>query len=176
MSSQAQQIVEEDYPIFDPKILRRFLGRFATGVAVIAANTPSHGLIGMTVSSFNTVSLEPPLVLFSVARNAFGLSPLLKSQGFSVNILGREHIELSNRFARAGADKWADTAFQLTGNGAPILEGAIAGFECAHYAQYDGGDHVVVLGRVLALHCQEESKADPLLFYCGRYHAVGNPI
>jgi flavin reductase (DIM6/NTAB) family NADH-FMN oxidoreductase RutF len=176
MSSQAQQVLETEHPIIDPAVLRRVLGRFATGVAVIAADTPSHGLIGMTVSSFNTVSLDPPLVLFSVARKAYGLSPLLRSACFSVNILGMEHVEVSNRFARPGADKWSDTAFQMTQTGTPVLEGAIAAFECAHYAQHDGGDHVIVLGRVLALHCQHEVHADPLLFYCGRYHAVGNPL
>jgi flavin reductase (DIM6/NTAB) family NADH-FMN oxidoreductase RutF len=176
MSGQAQQVLEADHPIIDPAILRQVLGRFATGVAVIAADTPSNGMIGMTVSSFNTVSLDPPLVLFSVARKAFGLSPLLKSNGFSVNILGLEHVDVSNRFARAGADKWADTAFRLTETGTPVLEGAIAAFECAHYAQYDGGDHVVILGRVLSLHCEHEQKPDPLLFYCGRYHTVGNPL
>ncbi|HEY0266286.1 MAG TPA: flavin reductase family protein [Rhizomicrobium sp.] len=176
MSGQAQQVLEAEHPVIDPAVLRRVLGRFATGVAVIAADTPTNGLIGMTVSSFNTVSLDPPLVLFSVARKAFGLSPLLKSASFSVNILGLEHVEVSNRFARAGADKWADTAFQLADTGTPVLEGAIAAFECAHYAQYDGGDHVIVLGRVLSLHCRHEIQADPLLFYCGRYHAVGNPL
>jgi flavin reductase (DIM6/NTAB) family NADH-FMN oxidoreductase RutF len=176
MSAQVQQILTAESPVIDPAILRRVLGRFATGVAVVAADTPVNGLIGMTVSSFNTVSLNPPLVLFSVARKAFGLSPLLKSSAFSVNILGREHIEISNRFARAGADKWADTAVLHSPEGTPILEGAIAAFECSHFAQYDGGDHLIVTARVQALHCRHEEQHDPLLFYCGRYHAVGNPL
>lgn len=176
MNAQAQQALTADHPVIDPAILRRVLGRFATGVAVIAADTPTNGLIGMTVSSFNTVSLDPPLVLFSVARKAFGLPPLLKTRNFSINILGREHVEVSNRFARAGGDKWSDTAARRTANDTPILEGAIAAFECTHYAQYDGGDHVIVTARVLAFHCQHEEQHDPLLFYCGRYHAVGHPL
>lgn len=176
MSSQAQKLEEPDFTVIDPQILRQVLGRFATGIAVIAADTPTHGLVGMTVSSFNTVSLDPPLVLFSVARKAFGLQPLLQSTGFSVNVLGRDHVPISNRFARAGGDKWSETAVRYTDGEVPVLEGAIAAFECSHYAQYDGGDHLIITARVLALHCQREEQHDPLLFYCGRYHAVGNPL
>ncbi|MYZ49113.1 flavin reductase family protein [Propylenella binzhouense] len=154
----------------DPKQLRTALGQFATGVAVITAQDRRGGLIGLTMSSFNSVSLDPPLILFSVDRRANSLNALLEAQGYAVNILSRQQEELSNRFARALSDKWADVAHSLGHAQAPLLHGAIAHFECAPYAQYDGGDHVIVVGRVLRFSANPE--AEPLVFFRGKYHSL----
>ena len=150
---------------------RRALGEFATGVAVVTAQAPSGVLIGMTISSFNTVSLEPPLVLFSIDRQAQSLAGLQQAKGWAVNLLAREQKALSSRFARAQSDKWADVPHQAGHENAPLLAGALAQFECVPYAQYDGGDHVIFVGRVVRYNVQPQPQA-PLIFFRSHYHEI----
>jgi flavin reductase (DIM6/NTAB) family NADH-FMN oxidoreductase RutF len=150
---------------------RRALGEFATGVAVITAQGQGEDLIGMTMSSFNSVSLDPPLVLFSVDRKANSLPAMLQAKGFAVNILGREQENISNRFAKALSDKWADVKRTVGHAEAPLITGALAHFECEPYANYDGGDHVVFVVRVLR-HAVRAGNPAPLIFFRGRYRDV----
>lgn len=150
--------------------LRNSLGRFATGVTIVTAPVADGPPIGMTVSSFNSVSLDPPLVLFSVARNARSLGQLESADGYAVNVLSSLHVDLSNRFARAGEDKWDAVEFSRGHCGTPVFDDALATFECEPYATYDGGDHVIFVGRVVNHHAAEE--LEPLVFYRGRYHSV----
>jgi flavin reductase (DIM6/NTAB) family NADH-FMN oxidoreductase RutF len=147
---------------------RRSLGEFATGVAVITAQGEGDRLIGMTMSSFNSVSVDPPLVLFSVDRKANSLPAMLAAEGFAVNVLAREQEAISNRFARAMSDKWSEV--QRTGGHAkaPLIAGALAHFECEPYANYDGGDHVIFVVRVLR-HSVRAGAPAPLIFFRGRY-------
>lgn len=156
---------------FDPRAFRRALGHFATGVAVVTARTGREGAaVGMTMSSFNSVSLDPPLVLFSVARSAHSLPAMLEARGYGVNVLARDQEDVSNRFARALADKWGGIAHRPGIEAAPLLEGALAHFECVPHAHHDGGDHVIFLARVVRFSHREE--AQPLLFFRGAYHGV----
>ncbi|TCT06167.1 flavin reductase family protein [Aquabacter spiritensis] len=155
---------------FDPRAFRQALGRFATGVAIVTAGTPDGTVVGMTMSSFNSVSLDPPLVLFSVARTAHSLPAMRAATGFGINILAQDQQHLSNRFARALADKWQEVEHRRGGNDAPLLDGAIAHFECAPYARHDGGDHEIFLARVLRFSTAQEG--EPLIFFGGRYHAL----
>lgn len=150
----------------DP-VFRRALGEFATGVAIITARGPDGDLIGMTMSSFNSVSLDPPLVLFSVDRKANGLKAMLQAKGLAVNVLARDQEGLSNQFARALSNKWTDVKTSVGHTEAPLIAGALAHFECETYAHYDGGDHVIFVARVLrhTVH----SDAAPLIFFRGRY-------
>jgi flavin reductase (DIM6/NTAB) family NADH-FMN oxidoreductase RutF len=150
---------------------RRALGEFATGVAVITAQGQGEDLIGMTMSSFNSVSLDPPLVLFSVDRKANSLPAMLQAKGFAVNILAREQENISNRFAKALSDKWADVKRTVGHAEAPLITGALAHFECEPYANYDGGDHVVFVVRVLR-HAVRAGNPAPLIFFRGRYRDV----
>jgi flavin reductase (DIM6/NTAB) family NADH-FMN oxidoreductase RutF len=150
---------------------RRALGEFATGVAVITAQGQGEDLIGMTMSSFNSVSLDPPLVLFSVDRKANSLPAMLQAKGFAVNILAREQENISNRFAKALSDKWADVKRTVGHAEAPLITGALAHFECEPYANYDGGDHVVFVVRVLR-HSVRAGNPAPLIFFRGRYRDV----
>lgn len=154
---------------FDPRELRNALGRFATGIAVVMAKD-EEGLIGVTVNSFSSVSLDPPLVLFCMARSLNSLSRLEKAKAYSVNILLGTQQEVSNRFARAGEDKFAGTAWEEGVSGAPRLLPAHATFECLPYANYDGGDHEIFVGRVVHMHVDEEG--DPLLYYRGSYRLL----
>jgi len=152
----------------DPRTFRRSLGEFATGVAVITAQGSGEELIGMTMSSFNSVSIEPPLVLFSVDRRANSLPAMLEAKGFAVNVLAREQEDISNRFARALSDKWSAVKRAVGYAQAPLITGALAHFECAPYANYDGGDHVIFVVRVVR-HAVRAGNPAPLIFFRGRY-------
>lgn len=152
----------------DAKAFRQSLGEFATGVAVITAQGGGEELIGMTMSSFNSVSIDPPLVLFSVDRRAISLPAMLEAKGFAVNVLAREQEQISNRFARALSDKWAEVKRTVGHAEAPLITGALAHFECEPYANYDGGDHVIFVVRVLR-HAVRAGNPAPLIFFRGRY-------
>ncbi len=154
----------------DPRAFRQALGQFATGVAVITAEGADGGAIGMTMSSFNSVSVEPPLVLFSIDRKAFSLEAMTEAKGYAVNILGRDQEQLSNKFARALGDKWSAVEHTLGHMAAPLIAGALAHFECVPYAQYDGGDHVIFVGRVVRFSAFPVS--EPLIFFRGAYRSL----
>lgn len=156
----------------DPRLLRQALGQFATGVAVVTAATADGGRIGMTVSSFNSVSLDPPLVLFSIARNALSLPALRAAQGIGVNVLGHGQFGLSDRFARAGGDKWDAVEHHPGLHDVPLLADALATFECVPYARHDGGDHEIFVVRVLRMSAAGDGH--PLIFFRGRYHALAS--
>lgn len=156
---------------FDPRELRNALGRFATGIAVVMAKD-SEGPMGVTVNSFSAVSLDPPLILFCMARSLHSLERLEKAQAYSVNILLENQQDISNRFARAGEDKFSGTPWEVGPSGAPRLVPAHAVFECVPYAHYDGGDHVIFVGRVVHMHA--EGEGDPLLYYRGSYRLLAN--
>ncbi|MCW5623270.1 MAG: flavin reductase family protein, partial [Burkholderiales bacterium] len=127
----------------DGRQLRRAFGLFATGVTVITAEHPVAGLIGVTANSFSSVSLDPPLILFSLSRRAFSCDLLLQAPAFAINVLRDDQQALSHRFAHAGTDKWVDVEFRRSANGVPTLGSVLATFECVPHMQYDGGDHVI---------------------------------
>lgn len=155
----------------DERRFRDALGAFPTGVAIVTAAADSGERLGMTVSSFNSVSLSPPLVLFSLARRAHSFAAWCRTRHYAVNILSRDQEQLSNRFARALGDKWADTVAIGGATGAPLLPNALAAFECAAHARHDGGDHAIFVGRVVALHLSAQ-RHEPLIFFGGRYRRL----
>jgi flavin reductase (DIM6/NTAB) family NADH-FMN oxidoreductase RutF len=162
-------------PAFTARDLRDALGYFATGVAVVTARDRLGAPVGMTMSSFNAVSLDPALVLFSVARTAHSLDAMQAARGFAVNILGHAQADLSRHFARAQTDKW-ETVVHSPGYGdAPILGDVLAHFECEPYAQHDGGDHVIFVCRVLRF-ATGDAEENPLIFYRGRYRTLAGDI
>jgi 3-hydroxy-9,10-secoandrosta-1,3,5(10)-triene-9,17-dione monooxygenase reductase component len=152
--------------------LRRAYSRFATGVAVVSARLPD-GWLGNTVSSFNTVSLDPPLVLFSMQRSRRSYQAWQAAGEFVVNVLSREQATLSDRFAGSGPDKWSGVAARAGRFvDAPVIEGSLAVFECRVWARYDGGDHLIIVGEVLG--CEHAScPIEPLVFYDRGYHTIG---
>jgi flavin reductase (DIM6/NTAB) family NADH-FMN oxidoreductase RutF len=153
---------------FSDRDFRDALGQFATGVCVITAEVDGI-LLGATVSSFNSVSLAPPLVLFSLARSAQTLPLWLKATHFGVTVLSESQTDLSNRFARGGADKWTGLAPLRGKSGVPLLRGGLVTFECRTYATYEGGDHEIILGEVLEF---SRTTSTPLLFHGGRYRRL----
>jgi flavin reductase (DIM6/NTAB) family NADH-FMN oxidoreductase RutF len=150
---------------------RRSLGEFATGVAVVTARGKGDELVGMTMSSFNSVSLDPPLVLFSVDRKARSLPAMLEARGFAVNILARDQERISDQFARALSNKWDQVRVTVGHAEAPLISGALAHFECAPFGNYDGGDHVIFVVRVVR-HATRDGAAAPLVFFRGRYRDI----
>lgn len=150
----------------DPSRFRDVCGRYATGVTVVTVLDRAGRPFGVTANSFSSVSLDPPLVQFSLDRGA-SVFPLFEwTESFAFNVLGRDQQWLSGRFAE-NADGFDDVAHTRWDSGCPILEGCIANIECEKFAVYDGGDHVIVLGRVQRLECV--ATGEPLLFYRGGY-------
>jgi flavin reductase (DIM6/NTAB) family NADH-FMN oxidoreductase RutF len=157
---------------FNVRDFRNALGLFGTGVAIISAEVDGNKL-GATVSSFNSVSLEPALVLFSVARSALGLAQWKTAKAMAISILGENQIELSNRFARAAGSKWEGLADRRAGNGSPLPPDVLMHFECRPYAVYDGGDHEIFVCEVTGYTIHHAGRP-PLLFFSGRYRKLAH--
>jgi flavin reductase (DIM6/NTAB) family NADH-FMN oxidoreductase RutF len=166
----SQQAHRDSHERIDPQTFRIALGCFATGITIVTAVTRSGELLGITANSFNSVSLDPPLVLFSLHRAAYSLGAFTDGGHFAVNILGEDQRDLSLRFAQALGDKWTGVEYELWETGAPILTGCLSSFECRTRALYDGGDHVIFLGEVLRLRSGEGGR--PLLYFRGRYRGL----
>jgi flavin reductase (DIM6/NTAB) family NADH-FMN oxidoreductase RutF len=151
---------------FDSSRFRHVLGHFATGVAVITAAAPS-GPVGMAVSSFTSVSLEPPLVAFLPDKSSTSWPKIRSAGAFCVNILSVGQEELCAQFARKGIDKFAGVAWRSAPSGAPILEGGMAWIDCELTQTFESGDHFIAIGRVLQLEAAEYGV--PLVFFQGGY-------
>jgi len=151
----------------DSKEFRFALGNFPTGVTVITSVADSGELLGATANSFSSVSLDPPLVLFSLDRGAYSLDAYLNAGVFAVNVLSEAQQDLSNRFARALEDKWVGVDYETWETGSPILPGTLASFDCRVWNTYDGGDHVIFVGEVLRM--SRDTDAHPLVFFRGQY-------
>ena len=150
--------------------LRRTLGSFATGVTVITTRTADGEPIGLTVSSFNSVSLDPPLVLWSLSLNSPNLEAFRRASHYAVNVLAADQRWLSDRFAARRSDRFADLPQQPGLGDVPLLEGCCAWFECANDTQYPGGDHLIFVGRVERFASGEVQS--PLIFHRGGYRQL----
>jgi 3-hydroxy-9,10-secoandrosta-1,3,5(10)-triene-9,17-dione monooxygenase reductase component len=148
---------------------RSALGAFATGVTIVTTRSAAGEDIGLTANSFNSVSLDPPMVLWSLAKSAKSLPAFLESGYFAVHILSASQEALSLTFATRGADKFAGLALERGRSGIPLLPGCSARFECRTAFRYEGGDHVVFIGEVEAF---DQFNRPPLLFHGGRYTAA----
>lgn len=168
MKKRADQLVEQGSPVTDPRLFRRCLGQFGTGVAIITASHAGQN-VGVTVNSVASVSLDPPLVLWSLSKGSRSFNTFQQANGFAINILSKEQVELSAHFAGSATDKFADVAFDLTESGVPILNGSLAHIECTREAVHEGGDHLIIIGRVDRA---SRFEGDPLLFVQGRYVAA----
>ena len=154
-------------PSFTPHDFRAALGMFATGVTIVTARDAAGSLVGLTANSFNSVSLAPPLVLWSLSRQAGSMPAFARGSHYAINILAADQHALAMRFASKSADRFEGVAFHLNAAGAPILDGAAAVFECFNRSQYEEGDHVIFVGEVER--CAHRAGAAPLIFHGGRY-------
>lgn len=155
-------------PSFTTDEFRGALGMFATGVTIVTARAANGRLVGLTANSFNSVSLGPPLVLWSLARSAASMAALSTGSHYAINILASNQKDLAERFATKDVDRWADVAFTEGLGGAPVLAGVAASFECFNRSRYDEGDHVIFVGEVER--CTHSPGASPLLFHGGRFY------
>lgn len=160
---------------FDASEFRRALGSFATGVTIITTRDADGVAAGLTVNSFNSVSLNPPLVLWSLSTGSQSLPAFLSAPHWAVHVLAADQHHLSGRFAARGKDKFAGLETDAGIGGVPLLHGCMARFQCRTAFQYEGGDHVIFIGEVLAF---DYNNAAPLVFHGGRYaHAtVRDPL
>jgi flavin reductase (DIM6/NTAB) family NADH-FMN oxidoreductase RutF len=155
--------------VIDPQELRRVMGHFATGVAVITTKDKDGVPNGLTANAFLSLSLNPPLVLISVDKSAQCYACFECENGFTVNFLGEDQEELSRRFATKGIDKFAGLQWHEGINGAALLDGVLGYVECKIRQCLDGGDHTIVVGEVLDAHAAGER---PLLFFKGKYQRL----
>jgi flavin reductase (DIM6/NTAB) family NADH-FMN oxidoreductase RutF len=155
-------------PSFSAQEFRAALGMFATGVTIVTARAADGKIIGLTANSFNSVSLAPPLVLWSLSRAAASMSVFSAGSHYAINVLAADQKDLAERFAKRGADRWAGVTFDPGAGGAPLLHGAAASFECFNRSRYEEGDHVIFVGEVER--CTRREGASPLLFHGGRYY------
>jgi flavin reductase (DIM6/NTAB) family NADH-FMN oxidoreductase RutF len=153
----------------DTKALRRCLGKFATGVTVVTCCNPDGDPRGITANSFSSVSLEPPLVLWNIAKVSNSLNAFLKAEFFAINVLNAEQQAQSAHFARSDHTLFENVDYELNPEGAPILPGSLAVFECRTHQVHDCGDHHIIVGEVLRFRNEE---GEPLLFFGGRYRRL----
>ena len=154
----------------DGRNLRDALGRFATGVCLITTVSDNQQAMGMTANSFSSVSLEPPLVLWALQNNSDVYDVFANPRHFAINILSSEQQAHSNQYAKKDQHDLDPAHFRDGKYGAPVIRQALVTFECELYATYEGGDHLIIVGRVKALH--QRSTGEPLLFYSGGYHEL----
>ena len=155
-------------PDFDSRHFRSTLGMFATGVTIVTARSPSGGLVGLTANSFNSVSLSPPLVLWSLSRQAGSMEVFATGVRYAIHVLAADQQALAERFATRGIDRWAGVAHHPGLDGTPLIEGAAATFECFSRSQYPEGDHVIFVGEVER--CSHRAGVRPLLYHGGHFH------
>jgi flavin reductase (DIM6/NTAB) family NADH-FMN oxidoreductase RutF len=159
----------------DAQALRGALGRFATGVSIITCLDAAGARVGLTANSFGALSLEPPLVLWSLRVVSPSLPAFEAASHFAVNVLAETQVELSRRFASplAGQGRFDEGSWAAGLGGAPVLAGCAAVFECERLAAHDGGDHRLFIGRVLRL---ADLAIAPLIFQGGHYHMLGEVL
>jgi flavin reductase (DIM6/NTAB) family NADH-FMN oxidoreductase RutF len=155
----------------DQSEFRRVMGHFATGVTVITTHDGKGKLAGLTANAVSSVSLNPPLVLVCVDKNAESYPCFAASQVFAINVLSEEQEAISRRFAKSGGEKFSGLGYKLGATGAPLLADTIAHLECDIRHAFDAGDHTIYVGEVRNLGV--ESELDPLLYFRGGYRNLG---
>lgn len=153
----------------DTKAFRQTLGYFATGISVVTTQDSQGQFVGLTVNSFSSVSLNPPLVLFSLDKRSSGLQTFQDSNCFAVNILSDKQETISSTFSSDVDNKFLDIQTYQLKTGAPLIKNCLTVLDCRTVRQYDEGDHIIFIGEVQEFQSLE---GNPLLFYCGQYRLV----
>ncbi len=154
------------------RALRDALGQFATGVTIITTSDAQDAPVGLTVNSFNSVSLDPPLVLWSLMNSSGKLDAFSRCTHWAVHVLGVDQQALSQRFA-SSCDRFAGIDFMRGPGNVPLLDGCVARYVCSNHLQHEGGDHRILIGRVEQF---EQFNGEPLLFHGGHYCQLGNTL
>ena len=156
---------------FDAKAFRAALGSYATGVTIVTTCKPDGSYVGLTANSFNSVSLDPPLVLWSLSLYSSQIAVFQECSHYAINVLSLGQIELAKRFATSGIDKFAGLAVETGVSGVPLLPGCAAWFECRNETRHAGGDHVIFVGLVERFN---RSALEPLGFLAGKYKRLAD--
>ncbi|MDP1740118.1 flavin reductase family protein [Polaromonas sp.] len=172
MNAALQAIPQIASPL-DSRTLRTALGQFATGITVVTTRSGDGGFVGLTVNSFSALSLEPPLILWSLRCSSPSLPVFENAERFVVNVLAEAQVEVSRRFALPMADKFDGVAHAENAWGQPLLHGAAAWFECRTVSRQIAGDHCLFIAEVERFTLSETA---PLLFHAGAYFALGSRL
>ncbi len=172
---ETPEVLQIDTPPFDAAEFRRALGTFPTGVAIITTREPDGKPVGLTCNSFSSVSLEPPLVLWSLRNASKSMDAFRRAKGFAINVLAEDQSKLSARFANGSiTDKFEGVGHTDGFGGVPLIDDCVARFHCTTFAQHDAGDHVIFIGKVERF---EHGRAqDPLVFYKGAYMMLAQSL
>lgn len=157
----------------DSKAFRNALGQFATGVTVVTTLDANGNKVGMTANSFSSVSLDPMLVLWSIAKTSRSFDAFIEARQFAIHILSAEQKAISSQFASTCEDRFSNIAHRSGIGGIPVLEDYSAVFECEMESRYEGGDHIIIVGRVIEFDNRGKS---PLIFHAGRYADLELPV
>lgn len=157
---------------FTPREFRDALGLFPTGVAIVTTVDAQGQPAGITVNSFTSVSLDPPLILVSIARTSRNFDLFMKASHFAVNLLREEQRHISSAFASQHADRFGQVRHRPGHGNAPLIDAHLVAFECETYARYEGGDHVLLLGKVVGLNLNAHLPPKPLLYFRGQYREL----
>ena len=175
MSIEAQALAPQLLPVqqqqhpLEPLELRQVFGQFATGVTIVTTSDQDGEPVGMTVSSFNTVSLDPPLILWCIDRKTGCFDAFNECSQFAIHVLTENQQELSSLFARRGVDKFSALDYHCNEAGVPLLSEYCARIECTVTERFEGGDHLIIVGRVQQMCTQDQ---EPLIFHRGRYARI----
>lgn len=164
-------------PEVGPGVLRAALARYATGVSIATTRAADGTPAGLTITSFNSLSLDPPLILWSLGLNSSSIETFSGSDRFAINVLGIEMAAVARRFARSGGDKFAGVPVETGTSGVPLIAGALVQLECLTEARYPAGDHILFLGRVVGAAVRGgngESDAAPLVFFNSAFTALAD--
>jgi len=155
----------DDRPAFDQRQFRDALAQFATGVTIVCTRAPNKRYVGFTANSFNSVSLDPPLILWTIACRSGSLGAFEAAERYAVNVLSSEQTDLARRFSHPHADRFAGVAHRLGWSDAPLIDGC-------HHARHTAGDHVVFVGEVVTV---ERARGHALIFHQGRFTSTASP-
>lgn len=155
----------------DPRRFRDTLGHYASGITIVAG-VCDDGPAGFTCQSFYSVSIEPPLVSFSVMRTSTTYPRIAATGRFAVNVLAEHQHGVSSQFARSGTDKWAGISWRPAASGNPVIEETLMWVDCETWAEHEAGDHLIVIGRVVEMNPPDWHSGEPLVFYKGRYRSL----
>ncbi|WP_226702807.1 flavin reductase family protein [Microbulbifer elongatus] len=175
MSTEAELLapamdeISERQHALEPLHLRQVFGQFATGVTIVTTGSDTGEAVGMTVSSFNTVSLEPPLILWCIDKKTGCFDAFNQCEHFAIHVLSDQQDNLSSLFARRGVDKFSGLNYHMSDQGVPLLHEYCARLQCTLTARYEGGDHLIMVGRVDQMHTQDRA---PLIFHRGGYARI----
>ena len=153
-------------PAFDERQLRDALAQFATGVTIVCARGPDQRYVGFTANSFNSLSLSPPLILWSLSHRSGSLAAFEAAERYAVNVLSTRQVDLARRFSRPHADRFENVSLRLGWSDAPLIDGCVAWLECRHHARKRIGDHMLFIGEIVTV---ERARGHGLVFQHGRY-------